>query len=188
MRRFAFAVPGDLATPTGGYAYDRRMIAELERLGWQIDLVDLGDGFPWPSERAEQGRAGAAIGRAGRLHNRHRWTGARRSAGRGEPASQPQSADRAGAPSARLGDRPDFAAIGFHARERTRGPGRRQPCCRHQHGYRAAACRRLRRFRRPHRGGAAGQRSGSDGARRATTASCGCCRSARWCRAKASTC
>ena len=46
----AFAVPGDLATPTGGYAYDRRMIAELERLGWHIDVVDLGEGFPWPSE------------------------------------------------------------------------------------------------------------------------------------------
>lgn len=56
VRRFAFAVPGSLATPTGGYAYDRRMIEELERLGWQIDVVDLGEGFPWPSD---QTRAGA---------------------------------------------------------------------------------------------------------------------------------
>jgi glycosyltransferase involved in cell wall biosynthesis len=69
VRRFTFAVPGDLATPTGGYAYDRRMIAELEHLGWTIDLVDLGDAFPWPSEetrRAAQARllavpAGRAI-------------------------------------------------------------------------------------------------------------------------------
>jgi glycosyltransferase involved in cell wall biosynthesis len=48
--RFVFAVPGDLATPTGGYAYDRRMIAELGDLGWQIDLLDLGEGFPYPGE------------------------------------------------------------------------------------------------------------------------------------------
>jgi glycosyltransferase involved in cell wall biosynthesis len=50
VKRFAFAVPGDLATPTGGYAYDRRMIAELGNLGWQIDIIDLGEGFPFPSE------------------------------------------------------------------------------------------------------------------------------------------
>ena len=50
VKRFAFAVPGDLATPTGGYAYDRRIIAELGKLGWQIDIVDLGQGFPFPSD------------------------------------------------------------------------------------------------------------------------------------------
>ena len=47
---FVFAVPGDLATPTGGYAYDRRMIAELRDLGWTAEVLDLGEGFPRPSE------------------------------------------------------------------------------------------------------------------------------------------
>ena len=46
---FVFAVPGDLDTPTGGYAYDRRMIAELRELGWRPEVLDLGEGFPHPS-------------------------------------------------------------------------------------------------------------------------------------------
>lgn len=46
MRAVAFAVPGDLATPTGGYTYDRRIIGELGASGWSIEVVDLGGGFP----------------------------------------------------------------------------------------------------------------------------------------------
>jgi glycosyltransferase involved in cell wall biosynthesis len=52
MKRIVFAVPGDLATPTGGYMYDRRMIAELRQLGWDVGVADIGDEFPRPSARA----------------------------------------------------------------------------------------------------------------------------------------
>jgi glycosyltransferase involved in cell wall biosynthesis len=49
VKTVVFAVPGDLATPTGGYVYDRRIIAELPALGWQVEPLDIGDGFPRPS-------------------------------------------------------------------------------------------------------------------------------------------
>jgi glycosyltransferase involved in cell wall biosynthesis len=44
-----FAVPGSLDQRTGGYTYDRCVIAELRRLGCDIDVIDLGDGFPRPT-------------------------------------------------------------------------------------------------------------------------------------------
>jgi glycosyltransferase involved in cell wall biosynthesis len=58
-------VPGDIATPTGGYAYDRRIIAELGVLGWQADVLSLGEGFPFPSAetRAAAGARLAALPR-----------------------------------------------------------------------------------------------------------------------------
>src|SRR5215831_18116169 len=48
MKHIVFVVPGDLATPTGGYAYDRRMVAELTQLGWDVQVADIGGGFPRP--------------------------------------------------------------------------------------------------------------------------------------------
>jgi glycosyltransferase involved in cell wall biosynthesis len=57
VKRVAIAVPGDLTSPTGGYAYDRRMVQEIRTLGWQVDVVGLGDGFPFPSEAQKRNAA-----------------------------------------------------------------------------------------------------------------------------------
>jgi glycosyltransferase involved in cell wall biosynthesis len=67
VKEAAFAVPGDLATPTGGYAYDRRMIEELRALGWHMEVLDIGESFPRPTAAvraaAEQRLAELPIGR-----------------------------------------------------------------------------------------------------------------------------
>jgi len=56
-------IPGDLETRTGGYGYDRRIIAGLRNRGWQVDLRLLHDSFPHPTPAARDhaARALAAI-------------------------------------------------------------------------------------------------------------------------------
>jgi glycosyltransferase involved in cell wall biosynthesis len=56
-------VPGRLDTLTGGYGYDRRIIAALSARGWTVALRELHDSFPFPTPeaRAEARSALASI-------------------------------------------------------------------------------------------------------------------------------
>jgi glycosyltransferase involved in cell wall biosynthesis len=45
-------VPGDPATPTGGYIYDRRIADGLRYQGWQAEMIRLDDSFPAPTRAA----------------------------------------------------------------------------------------------------------------------------------------
>jgi len=55
-----FAIPGDLATPTGGYVYARRLMAALPGAGWRPRPLSLPAGFPHPSAD-DLGRAYRAL-------------------------------------------------------------------------------------------------------------------------------
>ncbi len=48
-RAISFAIPGDIDLATGGYAYDRRVMAMLPDYGVQADLVALPGSFPFPT-------------------------------------------------------------------------------------------------------------------------------------------
>jgi glycosyltransferase involved in cell wall biosynthesis len=56
-------VPGDIQIRTGGYGYDREIMAGLARLGWDVQLCALDDSFPFPCDeaRASAGRSLAAL-------------------------------------------------------------------------------------------------------------------------------
>ena len=49
---FVFVVPGRLDTPTGGYIYDRRMVAALLDACVPVVVRELDDSFPFPTDAA----------------------------------------------------------------------------------------------------------------------------------------
>jgi len=52
VRSLHFVVPGDIRTPTGGYIYDREILAGLKELGWRTTLHALDSSFPRPTPAA----------------------------------------------------------------------------------------------------------------------------------------
>ena len=52
MHAVDLVVPGDIDTLTGGYIYDRRILAGLAHLGWETSVHSLPDSFPEPSADA----------------------------------------------------------------------------------------------------------------------------------------
>ena len=49
MTTVVFAIPGDINLPTGGYAYDRRVLALLPQFGVTARHLQLPAGYPAPS-------------------------------------------------------------------------------------------------------------------------------------------
>lgn len=58
-RRVTLLVPGALATRTGGYGYDRDVLAGLRDFGWTTDVRELDASFPFPTPAAREGAARA---------------------------------------------------------------------------------------------------------------------------------
>jgi glycosyltransferase involved in cell wall biosynthesis len=63
MRQLEFVLPGDPETRTGGYGYDRRIVAGLRARGWTVRVHALPGDWPSPSaaDREDAARRFAAL-------------------------------------------------------------------------------------------------------------------------------
>jgi len=59
-RELLFVVPGDLDTRTGGYGYDREIIAALRSRGWTVHVIGVRGAYPTPDD-VDLGRAASAL-------------------------------------------------------------------------------------------------------------------------------
>jgi len=51
-RHVSLVVPGSIDTRTGGYGYDREIVAGLQRRGWTVEVHEIPGTFPFPSAGA----------------------------------------------------------------------------------------------------------------------------------------
>src|SRR5258708_24434087 len=61
-RRVTLVVPGSIHTHTGGYEYDRRIVAALRDRGWTVDVREIDGSFPNPTRTALGEAAGVLAG------------------------------------------------------------------------------------------------------------------------------
>jgi len=57
VKQIALVVPGSIAQRSGGYEYDRRMVAGLGARGWVVEVHEIAGAFPRPSAAALESAA-----------------------------------------------------------------------------------------------------------------------------------